>query len=77
MPDTYNNVPMSEGMAERTVKEDTFWSGPKLVVLGFVTLGLCFGLLWAMAEGIIGPTQHEADWGHEIHMLQPGGGPLD
>jgi hypothetical protein len=77
MADTYNNVPMSEGMGERTVKEDTFWNGPKLVVLGFATLGLCFALLWAMAEGIIGPTQHEADWGHETHMLQPGGGPLD
>ena len=77
MADTYNNVPMSEGMAERTVKEDTFWNGPKLVLLAFVTLGVCFALLWAMAEGIIGPDQHEADWGHETHMLQPGGGPLD
>jgi hypothetical protein len=31
-----------------------------------------------MAEGIIGPTQHNnANYGHEQHMLQPGGGPLD
>ncbi len=77
MADTYNNVPMSDRMAERTEKEDAFWSGPRLVVLAFVTLGFCFALLWAMAEGVIGPTQHEADWGHETHLLQPGGGPLD
>jgi hypothetical protein len=30
-----------------------------------------------MAEGIIGPTQHDANFGHEQHLLQPGGGPLD
>ena len=77
MTKPYNNVPMSEGMAERAAQQDTFWSGPKLVGLAFATLALCFGLLWAMAEGIIGPDQHEADWGHETHMLQPGVGPLD
>jgi len=77
MAETYNNVPMEDGMDERTKKEDSFWNGPKLIVLSFVTLGFCFGLLWAMAEGIIGPTQHEADWGQEEHFLQPGGGPLD
>ena len=37
MSDTYNNVPMSDSMASRTEKEDTFWSGPKLIVLSFVT----------------------------------------
>jgi hypothetical protein len=77
MGETYNNVPMSESMAERTEKEDAFWDGPKLVILSFVTLGVAFGLLWLMAEGIIGPTQYEADWGSEIHFLQAGGGPLD
>ena len=77
MSDTYNNVPMSEGMANRTAKEDAFWNGPKLIGLSFVTLGLCFALLWAMAQGVIGPTQHEADWGHETHFLQPGVGPVD
>ena len=77
MPDTYNNVPMSDSMAERTVKEDAFWTGPKLILLSFATLAVAFTLLWLMAEGIIGPTQHDADYGHEQHLLQPGGGPLD
>jgi hypothetical protein len=77
MPDTYNNVPMSDSMAERTVKEDAFWTGPKLILLSFATLAVAFALLWSMAEGIIGPTQHDADYGHEQHLLQPGGGPLD
>ena len=77
MSDTYNNVPMSDAMAERTAKEDAFWNGPKLILLSFVTLGFCFALLWAMAEGIIGPKQHEADWGGETHFLHPGGGPID
>jgi hypothetical protein len=77
MSDTYNNVPMSEGMAARTEKADAFWTGPKLIVLGFATLGVAFALLWAMAQGIVGPTQHDSTEGHEVHFLQPGGGPLD
>jgi hypothetical protein len=77
MSDTYNNVPMSDGMAAKTEKEDGFWSGPKLVVLGFVTLGVAFALLWSMAQGIIGPTFHNSNVGHEVHFLQPGGGPFD
>jgi hypothetical protein len=77
MSDTYNNVPMSESMAARTEKEDAFWSGPKLIGLSFVTLALAFALLWAMAEGVIGPSQHDSNEGHEVHFLQPGGGPLD
>ena len=77
MSDTYNNVPMSDAMAARTEKEDSFWTGPKLVVLSFVTLAVVFGLLWSMAQGIIGPAQHDTDYGHEVHFLQPGGGPID
>jgi hypothetical protein len=30
-----------------------------------------------MAQGIIGPTQHNSNEGHEVHFLQPGGGPFD
>lgn len=77
MSDTYNNVPMSDRMATKTEKEDEFWTGPKLILLGFATLGVAFALLWAMAEGIIGPTVHDSNEGNEIHFLQPGGGPLD
>ncbi len=77
MSDTYNNVPMSDAMAGRTEKEDAFWTGPRLFGLAFVTLAVAFTLLWSMAEGIIGPTQHDASYGHELHTLQPGGGPLD
>ncbi|HSN84368.1 MAG TPA: hypothetical protein VLS88_17440 [Polyangiales bacterium] len=77
MSDTYNNVPMSDAMAARTEKEDSFWTGPKLILLSFATLAVVFALLWSMAEGIIGPEQHDANYGHEVHFLQPGGGPAD
>jgi hypothetical protein len=77
MSDTYNNVPMSDSMAARTEKEDAFWTGPRLIGLSFATLAVAFALLWSMAQGIIGPTQHDAAYGHEQHLLQPGGGPLD
>lgn len=77
MADTYNNVPMSEGMAARTEKEDAFWTGPKLILLGFATLAVSFALLWLMAQGIIGPTRHDSSEGQEVHFLQPGGGPFD
>ena len=61
MSDTYNNVPMSDAMAARTEKEDAFWTGPRLIVLSFVTLAAAFALLWSMSEGIIGPTQHDGE----------------
>ena len=77
MSDTYNNVPMSDGMAAKTEKEDGFWTGPKLIILSFLTLAVAFSLLWSMAQGIIGPTQHNSNEGHEVHFLQPGGGPAD
>lgn len=81
MSDTYNNVPMSETAAARVERTDAAWSGPKLIVLCFVVLGLCFALLWSMAEGLqvgpikFGPTMHEADWGNESHVLEPGPSP--
>jgi hypothetical protein len=77
MSDTYNNVPMSDSMAARTAKEDAFWTGPRLILLSFATLAVAFILLWSMAQGVIGPAQHDAEYGQETHMLQPGGGPLD
>lgn len=77
MSETYNNVPMGESMAERTEKEDAFWGGAKLVLLSFATLAVVFGLLWLMAEGVIGPNEPNAVYGHELHFLQPGGGPFD
>ena len=77
MSDADNNVPMSDSMAARTAKEDAVWTGPRLIGLSVVTLAIAFTLLWSMAEGIIGPTQHNANYGHEQHLLQPGGGPLD
>ena len=77
MSESYNNVPMSESMAARTEKEDASWGGLKLILLSFATLAVVFTLLWLMAEGIIGPTEPNAVYGHELHFLQPGGGPFD
>ena len=76
MSKAYINVPMSDALAESVAKSDAFWNGPKLIVLCFVTLGLSFALLWSMAEGIVGPTFHETDSGHEPHEPQIGQGRL-
>ncbi len=72
MPETYNNVPMSDEAAAKVARSDRFWTGPKFIILSFATLGAAFALLWACAEGIIGPTMHEVDWGQETHFLQSG-----
>ena len=74
MSKTYNNVPMPAALAESVAKSDEFWTGPKLIVLCFVTLGLSFALLWSMAEGIVAPEFHNNDIGHETHDLQFGQG---
>ena len=74
MSQTYNNVPMSDSLAESVAKSDAAWSGPKLIVLCFATLGLAFALLWSMAEGIVAPEFHNDDIGHETHDLQFGTG---
>ena len=67
---TYNNVPMTKEAADRVARVDAAWTGPRLIVLAFATLGIVFGLLWASAEGIIGPSFDNATWGHEYHLLQ-------
>jgi hypothetical protein len=74
MSKTYNNVPMSDALAESVAKSDAFWTGPRLIGLCAVTLGLSLGLLWAMAEGIVAPTFNGNDIGHETHDLQFGQG---
>lgn len=74
MSKTYNNIPMSDAMAESVAKTDDFWTGPKLIVLCFVTLSLALTLLWLMAEGVVGPTFHDNSIGHETHDLQFGDG---
>ena len=72
MSKTYNNVPMSEAEQESVAKSDQAWSGPKLIILAFVVLGAAFTVLWASAEGIIGPQTNELRWGHEVHVTQTG-----
>ena len=74
MSKTYNNVPMSDALAESVAKSDAFWTGPKLIGLCFVTLALALGLLWAMADGIVAPTRQNSDVGSETHDLQFGNG---
>ena len=59
MSKTYNNVEMSKEAADQVAKTDATWTGPRLIILSFVTLGLAFALLYAMANNIIGPTFHQ------------------
>ncbi len=53
---TYNNVPMSDELAEAVARDDEAWTGPKLMILNAVVLGAAFILLWCCANDIIGPT---------------------
>lgn len=66
----YNNVPMTDRGRHRVANNEAFWNGPRLIVLSFVVLGAAFALLWASAEGVIGPSFNEATWGSESHFLQ-------
>ena len=58
MPDTYINVPVTEAERKRIEREDATWTAPRLITLCAVTLGGALLLLWAMANGYIGPTVH-------------------
>jgi len=69
MAETYNNVPMSEKLAESVAKTDAFWTGPKLVVLCAATLITAMTILWLAANGILGPGFH--DYRNVNHDLGP------
>ncbi len=58
-PPTHINVPMSDASRERILREDRFWTAPKLIFLCALTLGLSFALLYAMSTNLIGPTIHQ------------------
>jgi hypothetical protein len=58
MAEHYNNVPMSDDLAKKVREVDASWTGPKLVLLSFITLAAAFTLLYCMADGILGPTVH-------------------
>ncbi len=59
MAEHYNNVTMSEKSAANVKRDDATWTGPKLIALCAVTLGAALVLLWAMANGYVGPTFNE------------------
>ena len=41
---------MSESNEQRIAREEGQWTAPKLFGLGFVFLGLCIALIYAMAS---------------------------
>jgi hypothetical protein len=59
MPKTYVNIPMTEEQARRVAEIDARWTGPKLIVLCAVTLGLVFTMLGLAAWRVIGPKSDE------------------
>ena len=56
---TYNNVPMSDELAEKVARTDAFWTGPRLVLLCAATLLAAWTVLWLAANGSIGPETPE------------------
>ncbi|MBC7174140.1 MAG: hypothetical protein H5U40_16980 [Polyangiaceae bacterium] len=51
---------MTEEQARRVAETDANWTGPKLIVLCAVTLGVAFVVLFSAAWGIIGPKTDQA-----------------
>jgi hypothetical protein len=64
-PKVYINVPMSAADEKRIEREERTWSGPRLVLLGIVTLLIAFAVLFAMASAT--SETYWDDW------LVPGG----
>ncbi|MBX3245687.1 MAG: hypothetical protein KF901_00750 [Myxococcales bacterium] len=51
MAKTYINVPVTDEEKARIEKTDAAWTGPKLIVLTAVTLGVALLVLWLAANG--------------------------
>jgi hypothetical protein len=41
---------VSESHEERIAREEQTWNAPKLFTLGFVFLGICIAIIYAMAS---------------------------
>ncbi len=53
MAKTYINIPVTDAERARIERSDAFWTGPKLIGLLVVTLGIALFVLWAAANGHI------------------------
>lgn len=53
MAKTYINIPVTDAEMARIERSDAFWTGPKLIGLLVVTLGIALFVLWAAANGHI------------------------
>ena len=58
-PNTYINIPMTKAEEERVRQADKFWTGPKLIGLLAVTLGVAFTVLYLSSAHVIGPSMPE------------------
>ena len=41
---------VSESDEQRIAREESAWNGPKLFALGFIFLGICIAVIYAMAS---------------------------
>lgn len=53
MAKTYINIPVTDEEKARIEKSDAAWTGPKLIFLTAITLGIALAVLWAAANGYI------------------------
>ena len=56
MPETYNNVPMTEEEAKLVAERDARWTGPRFIALAAISLSIALLILWSAAWRKIGPT---------------------
>lgn len=56
MSKSYVNVAMTEEEAKIVAERDDKWTGPRLIVLSFVTIAVAFVILWSAAWRKIGPS---------------------
>ncbi|MAR57157.1 MAG: hypothetical protein CMM93_08995 [Rickettsiales bacterium] len=58
VPD-FTNIPMTDAEHRAFMEQDAKWSGPKLIITAFITLGFAFTVLYLSSAKIIGPTFHD------------------
>jgi hypothetical protein len=51
----FTNIPMTDEEHRAFIEQDKKWTGPKLIITAFITLGFAFTVLYLSSIEVIGP----------------------